>query len=248
MIVCRSAAEIDKIRRAGALVAQALDLADKMIEPGVTTGDIDMQIEKLIRNARARPAFKGYRGYPASTCISINEQVVHGIPGQRKLEEGQLVGVDIGVEIDGYFGDAARTFAVGRVSGEAERLMAAGATALEAGIDRMRPGNHLYDISAAVEDVALAGGFSVVKEYVGHGIGREMHEEPQIPNYRQPGRGPLLDVGMVFALEPMINAGGFQVEVLEDDWTVVTADRQPSVHYEHTVAVTNNGPAVLTVL
>jgi methionyl aminopeptidase len=248
MIVCRSIAEIGKIRQAGKIVAQALDLAGRLIEPGITTGEIDANIDRLIRKSRARAAFKGYRGYPASVCVSIDEQVVHGIPGERLIEEGQLVGIDVGVELDGYYADAAHTFAVGRVSDEARQLMSAGEESLAAGIDKMRPGNHLYDISAAIEDMVIGRGFSVVKEYVGHGIGREMHEEPQIPNYHQSGRGPRLDIGMVFALEPMVNAGDFEVEVLDDKWTVVTKDGRVSVHFEHTVAIMKDGPEVLTVV
>ncbi len=248
MIVCRSAAEIEKIRRAGRIVARALDQARRMSEPGVSTREIDEQVEKLIRKAQARPAFKGYRGYPASVCISIDEEVVHGIPGERVIESGQLVSIDVGVELDGYFADAARTFPVGTVSDEAVKLLEVGWASLAAGIEKMELGNHLYDISSAVEDVAVAGGFSVVREYVGHGVGREMHEEPQIPNYRQPVRGPRLEAGMVFALEPMVNAGGYEVRVLDDGWTVVTRDGRVSTHFEDTVAVTNNGPAVLTTL
>ncbi len=248
MIVCRSAAEIEKIRRAGRIVAKALDQARRMSEPGVSTREIDEQVEKLIRKAQARPAFKGYRGYPASACISIDEEVVHGIPGERVIESGQLVSIDVGVELDGYFADAARTFPVGTVSDEAVKLLEVGLASLAAGIKKMELGNYLYDISAAVEDVAVAGGFSVVREYVGHGVGREMHEEPQIPNYRQSVRGPRLEAGMVFALEPMVNAGGYEVRVLDDGWTVVTRDGRVSTHFEDTVAVTNDGPAVLTTL
>ena len=248
MIVCRSATEIDKIRQAGRIVAEALDQARRMSEPGATTREIDKQVEKQIRKARASPAFRGYRGYPASACISIDEEVVHGIPGERVIESGQLVSIDVGVELDGYFADAARTFPVGSVSDEAARLLEAGRSSLAAGIKKMEPGNHLYDISAAVEEVATAAGFSVVREYVGHGIGREMHEEPQIPNYRQQARGPRLEAGMVFALEPMVNVGGHEVRVLDDGWTVVTKDGRVSAHFEDTVAVTNSGPAVLTTL
>lgn len=246
MIVCRSAAEIDKVRQAGRIVAEALDLARRLSEPGVTTKEIDAQIEKLIRKAKARPAFKGYRGFPACACISIDHEVVHGIPGGRVIESGQLISVDVGAELEGYFADAARTFPVGRVSEEAAMLLEAGRTSLAAGIEKMRPGNCLYDISAAVEAVATKAGFSVVRDYVGHGIGREMHEEPQIPNYSQSTRGPRLEAGMIFALEPMVNAGGYEVSVLDDGWTVVTKDGRLSTHFEDTVAVTIDGPAVLT--
>ncbi len=246
MIICRSPAEIDKIRRAGAIVARALARARELCEPGISTADIDLEIENLIRHEGGRPAFKGYRGYPASTCISIDEQVVHGIPDSRSLASGQLVSVDIGVEIDGYFGDAARTFAVGEVTEAARSLIDAGKEALAVAIDGMRPDNHLYDLSEMIERVALSHGYSVVRDYVGHGIGSSMHEDPQIPNYKQSMSGPKLEPGMVFALEPMINAGGWQVEVEADEWTVVTKDKSLSVHFEDTIAVTKTGPVVLT--
>jgi methionyl aminopeptidase len=248
MIVCRSPAEIERMRRAGEIVAQALELGKSMTKPGTATTEIDSAIAKLIAGRKARAAFKGYRGYPASTCISINEEVVHGIPGSRPLESGQVVSIDVGVELEGYFADAATTFAVGEVPAEARKLMAAGEAALGAGIRMMRAGKHLYDISAVIQETAEAAGYSVVRDYVGHGIGRRMHEEPQIPNYAQSSRGPKLAVGMVFALEPMVNGGGSAVELLADDWTVVTADRKLSVHYEHTVALTEDGPVVLTEL
>ncbi len=248
MIVCRSKAEVDKIREAGLIVADALDLAKKIIEPGIMATEIDAELEALIIKNKARPAFKGYRGYPAATCISVNEVVVHGIPGGRKLEEGQLVGVDVGVELNGYFADAAITFAVGLISDEFSRLKAVGGAALVAGISMAVAGKHLYDVSAAIQNVAETGGYTVVREFVGHGIGRAMHEEPQIPNYAPSGRGPRLDKGMVLALEPMVNAGVFEVEVLDDQWTVVTKDRKPSVHFEHTIAVTDTEPLILTAL
>ena len=248
MIVCRSKAEVDKIREAGLIVADALDLAKKMIEPGIMATEIDAELEALIIKNKAKPAFKGYRGYPAATCISVNEVVVHGIPGGRKLEEGQLVGVDVGVELNGYFADAAITFAVGLISDEFSRLKAVGEAALVAGISMAVAGKHLYDVSAAIQNVAETGGYTVVREFVGHGIGRAMHEEPQIPNYAPSGRGLRLDKGMVLALEPMVNAGVFEVEVLDDQWTVVTKDRKPSVHFEHTIAVTDTEPLILTAL
>lgn len=248
MIVCRSQSEVERIHEAGRVVAEALELAETLMEPGVRTLEIDARIEAHIKRRGAKPAFKGYRGYPASTCISIDEVVVHGIPGTRTLENGQIVGIDVGVELNGYFADAARTFAVGEVTEAIIRLMAAGRNALDAGIGAAMPGNHLYDISAAVQKVAEGAGYSVVREYVGHGIGRAMHEEPQIPNYAQSSRGPELKAGMVLALEPMINMGDYDVEVLADKWTVVTKDRRPSVHYEHTIALSEDEPKILTLL
>lgn len=248
MIVCRSRVEVAKIREAGLIVAHALELAKNVIEPGIRTMEIDAELEALIVKNKAKPAFKGYRGYPAATCISVNEVVVHGIPGDRKLKEGQLVGVDVGVELNGYFADAAITFAVGQIGEELSRLKAVGEEALVAGISMAVAGKHLYDVSAAIQEVAESGNYTVVREFVGHGIGRAMHEEPQIPNYAPSGRGPRLDKGMVLALEPMVNAGVFEVEVQDDKWTVVTKDRKPSVHFEHTIAVTETEPMILTAL
>jgi len=248
MIVCRSRVEIERIREAGRIVAQALLLAEKIIEPGISTLEIDAHIEAHIKKRRGRPAFKGYRGFPAATCISIDEEVVHGIPGARRLKPGQVVGVDIGVELNGYFADAAATFAVADIDRAVKKLMETGQAALAAGINRAVGGNHLYDISADIQRVAEGAGYSVVREFVGHGIGRELHEEPQIPNYAQTGRGPKLKPGMVLALEPMVNMGGYEVEVQADEWTVVTRDRRLSVHYEHTIVVTEGEPEILTVL
>lgn len=248
MIVCRSHSEIERIRAAGRIVAQALSLAEKVIEPGISTLEIDAQIEAQIRKLKGRPAFKGYRGFPAATCISIDEEVVHGIPGPRKLKAGQIIGIDVGVELDGYFADAAATFGVNNIDSETKKLMAAGQASLEAGINKAVSGNYLNDISSAIQRVAETAGYTVVRDFVGHGIGREMHEEPQIPNYAQAGRGPRLNKGMVLALEPMVNAGAHEVEVMSDNWTVITKDRRLSVHYEHTVAITEDKPEILTVL
>ena len=248
MIVCRSSSEIERIREAGRIVAQALLLAGKVIEPGISTLEIDAYVEAHIKKQKARPAFKGYRGFPAATCISIDEVVVHGIPGTRRLRGGQIVGVDIGVELNGYFADAAATFAVAEVAGDVKKLMKTGQAALAAGINMAVGGNHLYDISAEVQRVAEAAGYSVVREFVGHGIGRALHEEPQVPNYAQAGRGPKLNPGMVLALEPMVNMGGYEVEVMKDQWTVVTLDRRLSVHYEHTIVITEGEPEILTAL
>lgn len=246
MIVLKSADEINLMHQAGGIVAESLRHVRRLIEPGVRTNELDRAAENYIKKCGARPAFKGYRGYPAATCISINEVVVHGIPGKRRLENGDIVGIDIGVEYQGYFSDAAATFPVGQISDGAKRLIEVTQQALEAGIGQCRPGNRLFDISHAIQTVAEKAGFSPVRQYVGHGIGRSMHEDPQIPNIGEAGTGPLLKEGMVFALEPMINAGSWEVEVRADNWTVVTADRKPSAHFEHTVAITKSGPFVLT--
>jgi methionyl aminopeptidase len=248
MIVLKSEDEVQAMRRAGRVVAEVLARLGERVAPGVTTGELDRLAEDFLRNRGAVPAFKGYNGFPASICASVNEQVVHGIPGPRTLEAGQIVSVDVGAIIDGFYGDSAATFPVGQVPPEAERLMSATREALGRGIAQAREGNRLSDISHAVQEWVEAQGFSVVREYVGHGIGRAMHEAPAIPNYGPPGRGPRLKQGMVLAIEPMVNAGGYEVRTLEDRWTVVTLDGGWSAHFEHTVAVTVGGPLVLTAL
>ncbi len=234
------------MREAGRITARALRLVGEALRPGVRTRELDSIAEATIRDEGAVPAFLGYHGFPASICSSVNEQVVHGIPGNVKLREGDIISIDIGAIIDGYYGDSARTFPIGTASDEAMRLMDATERSLEAGISQCVSGKRLYDISHAVQVVAEGAGFSVVREYVGHGIGRAMHEEPQIPNYGPAGKGPELREGMVFAIEPMINAGGAAVQSLPDGWTVVTADGSLSAHFEHTVVVTAEGPVVLT--
>jgi methionyl aminopeptidase len=247
VIVRKSAAEIDTMREAGRISAQALRLVGEAVRPGVTTEELDQIAETAIREAGAEPAFLGYHGYPKTLCTSVNSQVVHGIPSKRvRIESGDILSVDVGAVIDGYYGDNARTFAVGVVSPEAERLLDTTARSLMAGIEACRVGNRLYDIGHAVQRVAEGAGFSVVREYVGHGIGRSMHEDPNVPNYGKPGTGPRIEAGMVFAIEPMVNAGGAGVESLADGWTVVTLDGSLSAHFEHTVAVTASGPMVLT--
>lgn len=247
MIIRKSSAEIGIMREAGRITARALRSVGEAVRPGVTTGELDAIAEDVIHSAGALPAFKGYQGFPATICASLNEQVVHGIPGERRLAEGDILSVDVGAIVDGYYGDSAYTFAVGAVSDEATRLMDATRAALEAGMARCVPGMRLYDISNAVQHVAEGAGFSIVREYVGHGIGRAMHEEPQIPNFGPAGKGPTLKPGMVLAIEPMVNAGGAAVRSLDDGWTVVTQDMRPSAHFEHTVAVIDDGPYVLTV-
>jgi len=246
MIICKSEAEIERMKEAGAIVASCLRFAQRNMTVGLTTAEIDQHIEKIIRSGGAKPAFKGYRGYPASACISVNEQVVHGIPGKRRLRAGDIVGIDVGAELRGYFGDAAATFAIGSLSSEGNTLLQVTRSALYAGIEAARIGNRLGDVSNAIQRTGEGHGFSVVREFVGHGIGRSMHEEPQVPNFGDRGRGPVLEEGMVLALEPMLNMGTYEVKVLRDGWTVVTADGKPSAHFEHTVAITANGPRILT--
>ncbi len=248
MIVRKSKDEIATMRHAGRIVAETLRLIESKIRPGVETIELDRIAENFIRKSGAKPAFKGYKGFPASICASPNEVVVHGIPGQRRLKEGDIISIDVGAEYNGYYGDAAATFPVGKISEQAQRLIDITKLALHKGIEQCVESNHLYDISHAIQTTAEAAGYSVVKEFVGHGIGREMHEDPQIPNFGLSGRGPKVKAGMVFAIEPMVNIGGFKVNILPDHWTVVTADRSLSAHFEHTVAVTKEGPDVLTVV
>jgi methionyl aminopeptidase len=247
VIITKSPAEIEIMREAGRVTARALRAVGEAVRPGVTTGELDAMAEAVIRAEGAVPAFKGYHGFVGTLCTSVDGEVVHGIPGKRRLREGEILSVDCGAIVDGYYGDAAMTFPVGEVSEEAARLLRVTREALAAGIARCVPGLKLYDISAAIQQVAESAGFSVVREYVGHGIGRDMHEEPQIPNYGRADTGPVLKPGMVFAIEPMINAGGPEVHSLDDGWTVVTSDGSLSAHFEHTVAVTEGGPLVLTV-
>jgi methionyl aminopeptidase len=248
MIVRRSAAELAVMREAGRVTARALRAVGDAVAPGVTTAELDDVAVEVIRAAGAKPAFKGYHGFPATICASRNCEVVHGIPGAKiRLVEGDIISIDMGAIVEGYFGDSARTFPVGAVSAEASALMDATRLSLEAGIAKCIPGNRLYDIGAAVQAVAEKAGFSIVREYVGHGIGRAMHEDPQVPNYGTAGKGPTLMPGMVLAIEPMVNAGGGGVRQLDDGWTVVTADGKLSAHFEHTVAITADGPWILTL-
>ena len=246
MIVCKSASEIERMRTANALVADVLAELGSMVAPGVTTGELDAAAERLVRQRGAEPAFKGYRGYPATLCASINEQVVHGIPSARKLADGDIVSLDMGVKLDGFFGDSAITVPVGRVADDVLELLRVTQEALEKGIVQVRPGGRISDIGHAIQQYVEAHGFSVVREFVGHGIGASLHEEPQIANYGEPGRGPRLVEGMVLAIEPMVNMGRPAVKVLSDGWTAVTRDGSLSAHFEHTVAVTKDGPLVLT--
>lgn len=246
MIILKSPPEIDLMRRAGEIVYGCLEIGRKRIRPGLTPAELDREIEEYIRSQGATPSFIGYMGYPASTCISVNEEVVHGIPGNRRFETGDIVGLDVGAIWRGYHGDAARTFAVGEVPAETRKLMQTTREALERGIEQARVGNRLSDISHAIQQHAEAAGFSVVRNLVGHGIGQDLHEKPQVPNYGPPGMGPKLKAGLVLALEPMINVGAPDVYTKADRWTIVTADGSLSAHYEQTVAITEDGPEVLT--
>ena len=247
MIQIHDLDEVELIRASARLVGQCLLMLSREVRPGVSTLELDRMAEAFIRDSGGEPAFKGYRGFPASICASINEEVVHGIPSAKRfLREGDIVSLDIGVKREGFFGDAARTFPVGEVSSTATRLLDATERALEAGIAQARPGNRVSDISAAIEREVMRHRFRVVRALVGHGIGRELHEEPQVPNYGRMGEGPKLKEGMVLAIEPMVNAGTAEVLTLSDQWTVVTADRSLSAHFEHTVAIGPEGPVNLS--
>jgi len=247
MVICKSPAELEKMHRAGLIVWGALEKMRAMVRPGLTTKELDEFAESYCAEHGARPAFKGYRGYPGSVCTSINQEVVHGIPSpSRRLREGDILSMDFGVELDGYFADAALTVPVGKIAPEREKLLRVTRESLEQGIDKVRLGNRLGDVSSAVQQCVEKSGFSVVREFVGHGIGTRMHEDPQVPNYGAPGSGPRLKEGMVIGIEPMVNSGGPGVRLLEDEWTAVTTDGSDSAHFEHTVAVTNNGPWILT--
>ncbi|KPL12360.1 methionine aminopeptidase [candidate division BRC1 bacterium SM23_51] len=242
-----SAKEVEAIRAAGRLLSRVLDEIGQMVRPGITTAALDRRARELIEQGGAKPAFPEVRDYPATLCTSINEQVVHGIPSDQPLREGAIVGVDCGLSMDGFYADKAVTCAVGRISPQARRLIEVAQSALEAAIAQIHEGAHLGDVSAAIQKTAESAGMSVVRDYTGHGIGRHLHEEPQIPNRGTPGRGPRLRRGMILALEPMVNLGTWQVETLADNWTVVTLDRQLSAHFEHTVAVTRDGADILTL-
>ena len=248
MIVCRSQAEIDKLRRVNQLVGRILTELRQMVVPGVTTAEIDASAEALVRAAGAEPAFKGYHGFPATVCASVNEQIVHGIPSARQLVEGDVLSLDMGAKLDGFYGDCAVTLPVGRISADAARLLQITETALFHGIEAVKPGARVSDIGAAVQAHAEAHGFSVVREFVGHGIGTSLHEEPQIANYGPAGRGPRLAEGMTLAIEPMVNAGSAGVKVLSDGWTAVTRDGSLSAHFEHTLVVADGGCEILTLL
>jgi len=255
MIICKGKAELQKMREANLIVARVLEHLETLIRPGVTTKELDIVAEQMILEAGGKPAFKGYRGavgsvsFPASVCTSVNEEIVHGIPSEeRVLERGDILAVDVGVCYEGYFGDSAHTYPVDQVSDELKRLLKVTEESLYLGIEKVRVGNRVSDISSAVQKHVEANGFSVVREFVGHGIGKSLHEEPQVPNFGEPGRGPRLVEGMVLAIEPMVNSKGAGVRILDDKWTAVTADGGYSAHFEHSVAVTENGPWILSEL
>jgi methionyl aminopeptidase len=246
VIIRKSAQEIEGMARAGELVAETIALMGEYVQPGITTGELDRIAEEFIRERGGVPTSKGYRGFPAATCISPNAMVVHGIPGEHRVEEGDLISVDVGITLGGLVADSAYTFGVGDVDDEAVRLLDVGKQALEAGIEQALAGNHVGDISHAVQEVVEGAGFAVVRSLVGHGVGRSYHEEPQIPNFGDPGRGPLLQTGMTIAIEPMITVGSPEVYLHDDEWSISTQDGSLAAHFEHTVAVTDGYPRVLT--
>jgi methionyl aminopeptidase len=253
MITLKTPREIQTMREANLIIAEILAFLGEVIRPGITTGELNAIAEKMIKQAGAKAAFKGYRmrnqrPYPAAICSSVNEEIVHGIPGKRVLVEGDIVGIDVGVIYKGFVGDAAKTYPVGRISETAERLLRVTRESLYKGIDMARVGNRLQDISGAIQRHVESHGFSVVRDFVGHGVGRKMHEPPQIPNYTGVGPNPRLEVGMTLALEPMVNEGTWKLRMLNDEWTVVTADGKLSAHFEHSIAVTENGPLILSEL
>lgn len=248
MIILKTKREIEIMKKAGRLVAESHELVRKHIKPGITTKELDQIVEDFLKSQSAIPTFKGYNGFPYSICASVNEEVVHGMPGERKLKEGDIISVDIGATFEGYVGDSAKTFFVGEVDDEKRRLVEVTRQSFYEGIKFAKESFRLSDISHAIQEYAESAGFSVVRDYVGHGVGKNMHESPQIPNFGKPGKGPRLQQGMVLAIEPMINAGTYNVKVLDNDWTVVTLDGKPSAHYEHTIAITDGEPELLTVL
>ncbi|MCI0606041.1 type I methionyl aminopeptidase [bacterium] len=246
MVHIKSLEEVEKIRKASLIVARTLQSLAQCVQEGISTLELDSVAESEILKAGARPAFKGYRGFPRTLCVSINEEIVHGIPSKRKLKDGDIVSLDLGAIWDGFYGDAARTFAVGRIAKEAQNLIDVTKESLRIAIDQARQGNRIGDIGFAVQKFVEGYGYSVVREFVGHGIGRNLHEDPQIPNYGKPGQGPRIKAGMVFAIEPMVCQGGPEVEILADNWTAITRDRSLAAHFEHTIAITENGPVVLS--
>lgn len=246
MIIGKSQKEIEKMRASGLLVGQVLQALRQMVGPGVTTLEVDTAADKMIRDAGAYPTFKGYNGFPFSICASVNEQIVHGFPSSYELQEGDIFSIDVGATLDGFVGDTATTIPVGMASEDRLKLIRVTEECLELAIEQCRAGKHLGDIGWAVQSHAEEHGYSVVRDYVGHGIGRRMHEDPQIPNYGKPGKGPKIKKGYVFAVEPMVNLGSYHTKTLKDGWTVVTVDGLPSAHAEHTIAITEDGPEVLT--
>ncbi|HZX11801.1 MAG TPA: type I methionyl aminopeptidase [Acidobacteriota bacterium] len=247
MIIYKNHEEIEAMRRSNRIVAQILSELKEMVKPGMRTKELDEYAEKRTAELGAKPAFKDYRGYPACLCTSINEEIVHGIPSSRTLKQGDILSMDFGVVYNGFYGDAALTVPIGEISSEAKKLIRTVREGLDKGIEQLRLGNRISDISSAVQKCVESNGFSVIKSFVGHGIGFSLHEEPQVPNFGSPGHGPRIKPGMVIAIEPMISAGDWEVKILEDNWTAVTKDRSLSAHYENTIAVTENGPDILSV-
>jgi len=247
-IIIKSAEEVAIMRQAGKIVGSVLEILSHQVKPGMTTKELDVIAAKEVANLGAKPSFKGYHGFPATICVSVNDEIVHGIPGERVLREGDIVSLDFGAIFDGFQGDAAVTVGVGKIAPEAKRLMETTKGSLEAGIAAASPGATLGDISATIQDYAESRGYSVVREYTGHGIGREMHEDPQIPNFGLPGTGPVLKKGMTLALEPMVNTGDWRTRLGNDHWTVLTADGSLSAHFEHTIVITDTEPEVLTMV
>jgi methionyl aminopeptidase len=248
MVIFKSQEEIQKIHKASQIVAKVLDLLEQHVQPGISTLELDAIAESEIRKAGAEPAFKGYRGFPATLCVSVNEEVVHGIPSQKRLKEGDIVGLDLGAIWEGFYGDAARTYPVGDISEEASKLLDVTEKSLMVGIEEARPGNRIGDIGFAVQQFVEKHGYSVVRDFVGHGIGRNLHEDPQVPNYGNRGQGHRIKPGMVIAIEPMVCQGRADVEILADNWTAVTRDRSLAAHFEHSIAITDNGPWILSQL
>ena len=248
MIILKTPQEIAMMREGNRILALLFENLTPLVQPGITTAELDKEAELFIHSHGALPAFKGYRGYPATLCTSINDEVIHGIPGPRTLKAGDIISIDVGAFHDGFYSDAAKTFTVGKVSKKAQRLMDVTEKALHEGISQAVTGNHLYDISAAIQMVVESAGFSVVREFVGHGIGRALHEDPQIPNFGKRGTGLPLQEGMTFAIEPMVNEGSWKVHIRDDGWTAVTADGSLSAHFEHSIAITASGPMILSML
>jgi methionyl aminopeptidase len=248
VIIIKSLREIEQLKRSNAIVAEVFQKLKRVIAPGITTLELDRIAEEVVFSKGAIPAFKGYRGFPATLCVSINEEVVHGIPSQRRLKEGDIVSLDVGTNLKGYFGDGAITLPVGEVDRTGQRLLEVTEKALYIGIDEAKAGNRLFDISYAIQTWVESHGFSVVRDFVGHGIGMDLHEEPQIPNFGSPHQGPRLEKGMVLALEPMVNEGTYEVKILSDGWTVVTVDGRRSAHFEHTIAITDGEAEILSAL
>lgn len=246
MIPLKSEEDLEVLKKAGVITARILNRLREAIKPGISTAEIDRLTEELVSREKVIPAFKGYKGFPASICISVNEEVVHGIPGERLIADGDIVSLDLGVNYSGYFSDSAVTLAIGKVDSRKKKLIEVARNALAQGIRQARPGGRLTDISYAIQNYVEKNGFSVVRQFVGHGIGRALHEEPEIPNFGEKGRGPVLKAGMVLAIEPMVNLGTWECEILENGWTAVTRDRLSSAHFEHTVAITQDGPRILS--